>query len=143
MTLIEWFYKNGHADYGAIVKRSDVLDFLGITVPEMGTKKEFDAIALAEVDAMQSVRDTLLREGKYIKQDGEFYRVLLPSQNKEQVEAFMRAADRKLKRAVMLSKTTPAEHMDVHDNAGTRARMKRESIRDARLYGAPTAPGTH
>lgn len=133
--LLDWFRANGFDDYGAIISRDEVLEFLGVEVPEIGTRQDFQRADTEELNAMSVVRDTLLREGKYVKQDGNFYRVLLPSQNAEQIRSYMSVADRKLRRAMTLSQATPVEHKDLHDTTDVRLRMKRESIRDSRLYG--------
>lgn len=138
--LLDWFRENRYDAYGAVIPRSEVFAVIGLEIPEYGTRRDFERAATDELEAMKPVRDTLLKEGKYVKKDGDFYRVLLPSQNAEQIRSYMEVADRKLKRAMTLSKATPGEHKDMHDTTDTRLRMKRESIRDSRLYGEPTQP---
>jgi hypothetical protein len=78
------------------------------------------------------VRKILLREGKYLAQTKGNYRILLPSENAAQVESYMSSADKKLKRALILSKNTPADTKTMRDADQVQARIivKRESIKD-------------
>lgn len=133
-SVVEWFRENGFDEYGGVVLRAELLEFAGIEIPEVGTKKDFDKAALAEVEIVQYLRNILLREGKYLKQDGDFYRILLPSQNAQQVESYMRTADKKLRRATLLLKNTPSDHQPA-DDTNVRLFMKRDSIKYTRKYG--------
>lgn len=132
--VVDWFREQGFAEYGSVVLRTELLEFVGIEIPKYGTKKDFDKAALAEIEVVQYLRNILLREGKYLKQDGDFYRVLLPSQNAQQVESYMRTADKKLKRATLLLRNTPVEHQPV-DDTNVRLYMKQDSIKYTRKYG--------
>jgi len=79
----------------------------------------------------------MLGEGKYLKQDKLVYRVLLPSENASQIRAYEQSANRKLQRAHTLSKNTPTQYKTTHDNSEIRLLMKRNSIRNSKLYGQP------
>lgn len=119
----------GLLSFGSIIPGAMVRQILGLEMPEVAPKKVFDAIALAELGAVDYVRNILLGKGKYItSQDGD-YRVLLPSENKRQIDLYIKSADRKLRRALKLSKMTPAEASVKTDNTQSRIVMKRESLR--------------
>lgn len=133
--LMEWFRANGFDQYGAVVTKEQLLHFLKIDVPLMGTWHDFRRVEIALLDPIRYIRDALLNEGKYLKGDRDVYRVLLPSENAAQVRSFEDSARKKLKRAATLSATTPSEHKDVRDNTEIRIAMKLHSIKDSRLYG--------
>lgn len=116
-------------EYGSVIPGDTVREILGIEYPSVGTKKDFDEIALAEMSAVDYVRNVLLGEGKYISSCRGDYRILLPSENKLQVEAYMIQADRKLRRAQKLSRNMPNSVNVLRDNLSERITMKRESIR--------------
>lgn len=105
--LLTALRERGLLDYGSVIKGEDVRDILGIEYPEVGTKKDFDEVALAELGAVDYVRNILLGEGKFIASHQGDYRILLPSENKRQVDAYIQQADRKLRRARKLSRSTP------------------------------------
>ena len=98
----------GQLEYGSVILGSHIRAMIGIEYPEVGTKKEFDALALAELSAINYVRDHLLNEGKYLVGFRGDYRVLLPSENARQAELLMDSADRKTRRARKLLRNTPA-----------------------------------
>ena len=115
----------GLLEYGSVIKGEEVRDILGIEYPEVGTKKDFDEVALAELGAVDYVRNILLGEGKFIASHQGDYRILLPSENKRQVDAYMQQADRKLRRAHKLSRNTPnVESYKPNANADVRIAMK-------------------
>ena len=117
-------------EYGSIIMGDTVRDILGIKYPEFGSKRDFDDVALVELGAVDYVRNALLSEGKYLASDKGNYRILLPSENKAQVNAYMQQADRKLRRAQKLSRNTPV--IDPHkpeENADVRILMKRSAVR--------------
>lgn len=127
--LLEHLRSRGLDEYGSVILSSEVREVLGIEIPEVGTKRMFDAVALAEMSAIDYVRNILLDEGKYIQRNEGDYRILLPSENARQIENYMSNADKKLKRAQRLSKNTPRTDVRGHDNTAARLHMKRESIR--------------
>ena len=121
--------QRGLLEFGSVIKGSEVRDILGIAYPEYGTKKDFDEVALFELGAIDYVRNVLLGEGKYISSDRGDYRILLPSENKRQIDAYMSQADRKLRRAHKLSRNTP--NIDTYKptaDSNVRIAMKRETM---------------
>jgi hypothetical protein len=130
--LLNHLRANGLTEYGAFIHENTVRQCLGIQYPEVATKKEFDAIALQELGAIDYVRGVLINEGKYIKGVPNGYRVLTPSENAGQVEAYMSSADGKLRRAIRLAKNTPKLADGSKCNSEVRAIMKREAIQAQR-----------
>ena len=127
--LLQHLKTLGLLQYGAVIEREVVHEFLGITMPALGTRAEFDAVSLAELSATGAVRDALLREGKYLAATRTGYRVLLPSENKAQIDAYMASARRKLNRAQKLNRTTPALHNHQADQTEARILMQQEGVR--------------
>jgi len=118
----------GWFEYGAIIPADDYRELLGIKYPEKATKREFDSIVLTELSYTDFIRSQLLNEGKFLKFDTDCYRILLPSENKKQIENYMQSAQKKLSRAIKLGKNTPAEKQDI-DKLMVRAHMKKDSIK--------------
>lgn len=139
--LLEALRENGLLDYGSHIPGDFVREALGIKYPEIGSKKEFDEIALKELGAVDYVRNAILNEGKYLAGMGSDYRILLPSENKEQIERYMSSAGRKLRRAGKLSRNTPPAVNKNHDNISARIMLKRESIRGASINHRQQIPG--
>lgn len=119
----------GLLEYGSVIHGDLVRDILGLEMPQYGTKKQFDEVTLQELGAIDYVRNILLGKGRYLAGSNGDYRVLLPSENKRQVDLYMGQADNKLRRALKLSKNMPAATKR-HDNTSARIMMKRESIRE-------------
>ena len=134
--LMEYLKRHGLDEYGSVILASDVRAVLGLEVPEIGTQKQFRDLALAELGAVDYCRNILLGRGKYLTQRDGDYRILLPSENARQVESYMSQADKKLKRALKLTRGAP--HLDNHapDNTAVRILMKRESIRNRADFGS-------
>ena len=123
--LLTTLRDRGLLEYGSVIKGEEVRDILGSEYPEVGTKNDFDEVALAELGAVDYVRNILLGEGKFIASHQGDYRILLPSENKRQVDAYMQQADRKLRRAHKLSRNTPnVESYKPNANADVRIAMK-------------------
>lgn len=133
--LIELRHR-GLLEYGSVISGVLVRELLGLTYPETGTKAQFDEIALAELGAIDYVRNILLGEGKYLAGAGGDYRILLPSENKRQVETYMRQADKKLRRAQKLSQNSPQLDTWKPDNTAARLLLKRAALRN---HGAEAA----
>jgi len=127
--LFQELQLRGQTEYGSIIDGSMVRHFLGITYPELGTKAVFDKLALAELAAIDYVRTMLLNEGKYITSTPSGYRILLPSENAKQVDAYIISADRKLNRALKLNRNTPKEAAGTADHTEARILMKRQNRR--------------
>jgi len=119
----------GLLEFGSVIKREVVHQALGITVPTMGTRAQFDAISLLELAAIDYCRNHLLDVGKYLAGTDAGYRILLPSENQRQVELYMASADKKLSRALKLSKNSPALADIKHDQVEARIHMKRQHTR--------------
>lgn len=127
--LLQHLKTLGLLQYGAVIEREVVHEFLGVTMPALGTRAEFDAVSLAELSATGAVRDALLREGKYLAATRTGYRVLLPSENKAQIDAYMASARRKLNRAQKLNRTTPVAHNHQADQTEARILLQQEGSR--------------
>lgn len=115
-------------DYGSTFPASMVRDLLEIELPTIGTKEQFNAAALAELSAIDYVRNVLLGRGMYLSADKDGYRILLPSENQKQVERYIGSADQKLRRAHKLSRNSP-QPAQRHDQTAARIFMKRESTK--------------
>ena len=122
--IIEEMRALGFFEYGTVVECKRYREFFGIVYPESGTKKEFDTLQLEELSHIDFIRNQLLNEGKYIKRDGECYRILLPSENESQVRSYMENADGKLKKAIKLAKNTPKVAYENSYNDVIRAQLK-------------------
>lgn len=130
----------GLLEYGSVFEAALVRGILGIEMPQYGTKAEFDAVTLAELQAIDSVRGILLEQGKYLGADKTAYRVYLPSENRAVVESYMHQADRKLRRAMKLSKSTPVQPDDsAADQLAARLMLKQQEVRGFRK-GAHAEP---
>lgn len=119
----------GLLEFGSVIKRELVHQALGITVPAIGTRTQFEAIALAELSAIDYCRSHLLDVGKYLAGTDSGYRILLPSENQKQVELYMASADKKLGRAMKLSKNSPAMANTKPDQVEARIHLKRQHHR--------------
>lgn len=116
-------------DYGSTFDASVLRSLAGIELPETGTREDFKNAALKELNVADFIRGRLIGEGKYFASVGDSYRVLLPSENSEQVKKYMKSADGKLKRAMRLYDNTPKEFKS--PSVSTRVHVKQRSIRDA------------
>ena len=116
-------------EYGAHISGKQFRDICGIESIEIGTQNEFNRIALAELGYAGYIRNILLNEGKYFKGERDDYRVLLPSENAEQVLSYMNSADNKLKRGLKLNRNTPVK-FKINSNDEVRAILKQESIKN-------------
>lgn len=127
--LLEELTARGLTEYGSIIEASLVHHLLGIVQPHTAPKAVFDRLAMIELAAIDYCRNVLLGQGKYLQGTPSGYRVLLPSENKVQIDAYMGSADRKLSRALKLSRNTPGEASDRPDQTETRILMKQTSYR--------------
>lgn len=133
--------RRGLLEYGSHIPGDLVREILCIEYPEYGTKQDFDEVALTELSAIDYVRNALLNDGKYLGTDRGDYRVLLPSENKRQIDAYVAQADRKLRRAIRLSRNTPAFADAINDHQNNaRIVMKRESLRSRHQFQPCAAP---
>ena len=127
-TVYEQLEAHGYLAYGAVIPIQMFRDFCDIETIVTGTKKEFDDIALQELNYASYIRNSLLNQGKYFKGERDSYRVLLPSENQGQIMSFTNSASNKLKRAIKLNANTPTEYRCSNQDE-VRMIMKRESIR--------------
>lgn len=137
--LMAFLTDQGLTDYGSVILADDVRQVLGLVIPKMGTQRQFRDLALAELTAVDYCRNLLLGKGKYLTMRDGDYRILLPSENARQVEAYMAQADKKLKRALKLTKSSQQVANQAPDNTNVRIMMKRESIRNRVDFGSKAA----
>lgn len=128
--LLTELRERGLVDYGSVIDTSVVHSILGIEMPTVASKSEYDRIAMQELAAIDYCRNVLLGEGKYLMGTNTGYRVLLPSENKGQIDAYMSSADRKLSRALKLSRNSPKEADTQPDQTAARILMKRSGMRN-------------
>ena len=116
--------ENGLLDYGSTFLGEDVRAIIGISEPETDgrtfaeIRRAVERMALAEMAAVDYVRNALLGEGKYVKNVDGNYKVLLPSENQKQATIYIASATGKLGRANKLLTNTP------HDSIGDDERNK-------------------
>lgn len=122
--LYDYLRTEGLLEYGSVISSSLVHDLLRLEVPNVGTKAQFDRIALIELAAMDYVRNILLNSGKYLTGTPSGYRILLPSENAAQVEQYISSADKKLNRALKLCRNTPRSADEMPDQIEARILMK-------------------
>ena len=127
--LLEALKKLGLTEHGSVIDASMVHEALGIHHPKMASKAVYDRLAMQELSAIDYCRSALLNEGKYLQGTQTGYRILLPSENKGQIDAYMGSADRKLARALKLSRHTPSAAMHSQDQTEARIVMKQGSHR--------------
>lgn len=118
--------------YGSIIPAADIRELAGIIIPERGTFKEFQQAQLDELQFVSTIRDHLLNKGMYLKREGEQYRVLLPSENAQQVKRMNESASRKYKRALLLEKLTPKESSEPKQNTSALSRLRDIASRTTR-----------
>ena len=116
-------------EYGSTIPSDVVHELLQIEIPASAPKRVYDQLALMELAAIDYVRNMLLGQGKYISGTSTGYRILLPSENAAQIDLYMASADRKLTRALKLSRNTPQEAQRGADQTEARIMMKRHGLR--------------
>lgn len=119
----------GLLDYGQHIDGDVVRDILGLVMPDVGTKRDFDEIALAELSAVDNLRETLLSQGKYIAGTKGGYRILLPSENADQIDRYLGHAQNKIRRARKLERCSPAMSKGKPNQTRARMMMIERSIR--------------
>jgi hypothetical protein len=126
--LLNKLYEFGMIGYGQSISGQFVRNVIGVTMPELGTRADFDRVVLKELSAIDFVRSQLIDRGMYLAREGQDYRILTPSENLVQVDHYIKAAGRKMNRARKLQEATPSTNR-VHDNKGARIFMHGESHR--------------
>ena len=130
--LFDALDRSGYLRYGNIIPADIVRSIIGLEYPELGTKREFDSLSLRELAAIDYVRDNLLKRGMYLSQVVTGYRILTPEENAHQVQRYISTADRKLCRALKLSRNTPPIAGSVQaDQTESRIAMKRMGLKRA------------
>ena len=119
----------GLLNYGAVIETATVHALLEIELPQVGTKAQFDRASLDELAAIDYVRGQLIKMGRYIAGTNSGYRVLLPSENADQVTLYIDSAQRKLARAAQLNRATPAQYRGRDDQVEARIEMTRSGAR--------------
>lgn len=127
--LLDTLRAEGLLEYGSNIPREIVREVLMLEYPTMGTQAEFASLSLRELAGVDYVRNHLLGEGKYLANDKGDYRVVLPSENARRVELYINSADKKLRRALKLSRNTPKGDYPSPDSKSARVIVKRESLR--------------
>jgi len=117
----------GKLEYGSVISELEIHNLLGINYPETGTHSEFKELDLVMLAVTDYVRNILLGEGKAFVQSKGDYRVLLPSENAKYIDRYMSSADKKLKRALKLSRNMPVIDTGIDDKS-VKIMIKRESI---------------
>lgn len=129
--LYAFLKDTGRCEYGSVITELELHHFLNIEYPEVATHAEFKSMDLMVLSVTDYVRNILLGEGKAFIQAKGDYRILLPSENAKYIERYMSSADKKLKRALKLSKSMPSIDTNA-DNKTVKIMLKRESIRKNR-----------
>lgn len=127
----------GLLDFGSEILASEVQQIIGLEVPKVATREVFNALDMAELAAVDYARNVLLGQGKYLAGTRAGYRVLLPSENAKQIDHYMASADRKLNRALKLSRNTPAETGHHVDQTEARIALK---LSNRRWFALPDTP---
>lgn len=127
--VYEHLEKNGMLEYGSVIEAEKIRELSGIYLPKVGTQGEFKEAALKELNVTDFIRGRLIPKGKYFASAGSKYRVLMPSENSEQVKKYMKSADSKLKRAIRLHDNTPKDFKE--EMNGLRIYTRREGIKEA------------
>ena len=142
--LLKGLEDEGFVEYGSHIPPEVVQDLLGIVYPKIGTREVFNRLSLIELAAIDYCRNVLLGRGMYLTGTSNGgYRILLPSENKTQIHAYMRSADRKLQRALKLNRATPNDAQgESPDQTDARITLKLNGI--PRDYGGgsitPSSP---
>ena len=126
--LLAYLRSKGLTDYGSVIPALEIHGVIGVEYPEVGTHEEFKDIDLRMLSVTDYVRNILLDEGKAFTQYKGDYKILLPSENAKYIESYMNSADKKLKRALKLSKNQPINESKNNELESARIVMKRQSI---------------
>jgi len=130
--ILDHLTKMNLLEYGATFTAEMLRTLAGINLPETGTYQDYKEAALEELKVVSFIRDELLKHGKYMKQDGEAYRVLLPSENEQQAKRMMSSARRKCRRADLLRANTPKDAVGIDTSAAASHTLHRSMSRSDR-----------
>lgn len=132
--LLTTLEQMGMIEYGSVIPADMVRKILGIEYPQVATKIEFDRLSLSELSGVDYVRNVLLGRGMYLSQSNGNYRILLPSENAKQVELYIGSADKKLNRALKLTRNTPQTDMPSHHDRQLEARIVMKKLGARRSF---------
>lgn len=115
-------------DYGTVVSldvfgewfsliRVEDLDLEAMTLSEL--RNAIQTEELAFLSAYGAMNEELLKLGRCLVRNGQSYRVLLPSENKERADKYFNDARNKAKKGEQLLRNTPSRYME-KDNSASR-----------------------
>jgi hypothetical protein len=128
-SLYDALQADGLLEYGSHISGELVRRIVGLEMPELGRKEDFDAVALAELSAIDQVREILLGEGKYIIGTRDGYRILLPSENRDQIDRYLGHAQNKIRRARKLERCSPPMTNGKPDQTSARLSMIEQAFK--------------
>jgi len=128
-SLFDALEGEGLLEYGSVIPGDFVRRVLGLDMPSVGTRRQFEEIALREMSAIDAVRERLLNHGKYIAGAGQNYRILTPAENSGQIDRYLGHAQNKIRRARKLERTSPAMFNGRPNTIGARLLMAEKSMR--------------
>lgn len=128
--LLSMLESKGLIEFGAVIHGWLIRQHLGIEYPDVAPKKVYDRLALEELAATDYIRNVLIGRGMYLSGSGGNYRILLPSENARQVELYISSADKKLNRALKLTRNTPKTDLSRPDQTEARILMKQQGVRN-------------
>ena len=130
--LLSYLRSKGLTDYGSVIPASEIQNVIGVEYPEIGTHQQFRDVDLQMLSVTDYVRNVLLGEGKAFTQYKGDYKILLPSENAKYIESYMNSADKKLKRALKLSRNQPIIETEKNKSESALITMKMQSIANER-----------
>lgn len=118
---------NNLLDYGSVITEKEVHSVIDVEYPETGTREEYKSLDLLVLSVTDYVRNILLGDGKAFTSVMGDYRIPLPSETIKYIERYMSSADKKLRRALKLSKNAPFNTST--NEVNTKIIMKRNSVK--------------
>jgi hypothetical protein len=122
---------DGHIGYGNDIPVSYIHEHLGLVMPEIGKRRDFERVQLLEMTAVEYVRKQLLEQGMWITRQGNQYHIPLPSENSHYATNMLSSAARKIKRAGRLVSNTPTCNQPP-DQTASRVLLLQDSVKAAR-----------
>lgn len=128
--IMEALEGEGLLEYGSFIPGEKIRKLAGVSLPEFGAMEDFKSAALRELSITDYIRGQLIKKGRYLAAVKGDYRILLPSENENQVRAYMKSADNKLKRGIRLHDNTPKDYSD--SRVKVRLHARSEAIRKSK-----------
>lgn len=128
--IMEALESEGLLEYGSFITGEKIREISGIDLPEFGSMEDFKSSALRELSITDYIRGQLIKKGRYLAAVKGDYRVLMPSENDNQVRAYMKSADNKLKRGIRLHDNTPKDYSD--SRVKVRLHARSEAVRKSK-----------